>query len=108
MKGINEWAKEVKHNKEFAEKFKGVKNVEDILSIAHENGYSFTAKELENCDLNKVAGGAAELDGGGVGQHIKVTVNPDTNIKVNKIGVSGAATGKDAKAEVSPSITVNN
>ncbi len=107
MKGINEWAKEVKHNKEFAKKFEGVKNVEDILNIAKENGYSFTAKELENCDLNKVAGGA-ELDGGGVGQHIKVTVNPNTNIKVNKIGVSGAATGKDAKAEVSPSITVNN
>ena len=27
MKGINEWAKEVKHNKEFAKKFEGVKNV---------------------------------------------------------------------------------
>ena len=40
MKGINEWAKEVKHNKEFAKKFEGVKNVEDILNIAKENGYS--------------------------------------------------------------------
>ncbi len=34
MKGINEWAKEVKHNKEFAKKFEGVKNVEDILKIS--------------------------------------------------------------------------
>lgn len=105
MKGINEWAKEVKHNKEFAKKFEGVKNVEDILNIAKENGYSFTAKELENCDLNKVAGGA-ELGGGGVGYNI--AVKPETHVVVNKIGVSGAATGKDAKAEVSPHITVNN
>ncbi len=104
-KGINEWAKEVKHNKEFAKKFEGVKNVEDILNIAKENGYSFTAKELENCDLKDVAGGA-ELGGGGVGYNIDV--KPETHVVVNKIGVSGAATGDSAKAEVSPHITVNN
>lgn len=104
MKGINEWAKEVKHNKEFAKKFEGVKNVEDILNIAKENGYSFTAKELENCDLKDVAGGS-ELGGGGVGHHIDV--DTDFDFDFDQINVSGTSTGKNSKTQVNPHITVN-
>lgn len=103
-KGINEWAKEVKHNKEFAEKFKGVKTVKGILRIAHEYGYSFTAKELENCDLNKVAGGA-ELGGGGVGYN--TDVDADFDFDIEQIKVIGTSTGKNSKTQVNPHITVN-
>ncbi len=57
MNNINAWAKNLKHDKKAANKYKGVKNVEDILRIAREDGYSFTEKELLNFNLDTVSGG---------------------------------------------------
>lgn len=99
-KGINEWVKEVKHNKEFAEKFKGVKTVKGILRIAHENGFSFTAKELENCNLNDVAGGA--MPGG-----VQVTVNPSTDVHVQHVGFAATNAGNQSTVTATPTININ-
>jgi len=56
-KDIDTWAKDLKHNENTANKYKGVKTVEDILRIARNDGYNFTKKELLNFNLDKVAGG---------------------------------------------------
>ena len=56
-KNINEWATELKHNEKVAKKYQGVKDVEDILNIAHKDGYTFSKKELLEFDLGAVAGG---------------------------------------------------
>ena len=71
-KDINAWAKDLKHNEKTANKYKGVKTVEDILRVAREDGYNFTEKELLDFNLDMVAGG--NLGG------TNVTVNP--NVKV--------------------------
>lgn len=57
-KDINAWAKDLKHNEKTANKYKGVKTVEDILRVAREDGYNFTEKELLDFNLDMVAGGA--------------------------------------------------
>ena len=67
-KDINAWAKDLKHNEKTANKYKGVKTVEDILRVAREDGYNFTEKELLDFNLDMVAGGT------------NITVNP--NVKV--------------------------
>ena len=119
-KGILEWAKEVKHNKEFAKKFEGVKNVEDILNIAKENGFSFTAKELKNCDLKDVAGGAES--GSGLGDSIRsgmfsgagggVGYNTDVNTKItvdiNHGSNAATATGQGSTAQANPNMNFSN
>lgn len=120
-KGINEWVKEVKHNKEFAEKFKGVKTVKGILRIAHENGFSFTAKELENCDLKSVAGGSES--GGGLGDSIRssmfsgagggglgynTNVKADIHIDINKGSNAATATGQGSTAQANPNMNFSN
>lgn len=65
-KGINAWAKELKHNEDFAKKYLGVKTVQDIINVAKRQGYDINAKELKELDLDAVAGGfggpKAELD----------------------------------------------
>ncbi len=117
-KGINEWAKEVKHNKEFAKKFEGVKNVEDILNIAKENGFSFTAKELKNCDLKGVAGGSEP--GGGLGDSIRssiagggglgynTNVKADVHIDVIHGSNAATATGQGSTAQANPNMNFSN
>ena len=118
MKGINEWAKEVKHNKEFAKKFKGVKNVEGILNIAKENGYYFTAEELKNCDLKGVAGGAESggslgdsirssiAGGGGLGYN--TNVKADVHIDVIHGSNAATATGQGSTAQANPNMNFSN
>ena len=117
-KGINEWAKEVKHNKEFAKKFEGVKNVEDILNIAKEDGFSFTAKELKNCDLKGVAGGSEP--GGGLGDSIRssiagggglgynTNVKADVHIDVIHGSNAATATGQGSTAQANPNMNFSN
>lgn len=117
-KGILEWAKEVKHNKEFAKKFKGVKNVEGILNIAKENGYYFTAEELKNCDLKGVAGGSEP--GGGLGDSIRssiagggglgynTNVKADVHIDVIHGSNAATATGQGSTAQANPNMNFSN
>lgn len=56
-KDINAWAKDLKHNGKIANKYRGVKTVEDILKVAHKDGYNFTKKDLLDFNLDIVAGG---------------------------------------------------
>ena len=71
-KDINAWAKDLKHNEKTANKYKGVKTVEDILRVAREDGYNFTEKELLDFNLDMVAGG----DLGGT----SININPNVNV----------------------------
>lgn len=68
MSDIQEWAKDLKHNEKTANKYKGVKTVEDILRVAHRDGYTFTEKELLDFNLDMVAGG----DGSGTTNNISL------------------------------------
>ena len=54
---INAWANDLKQNEKTANKYKGVKTLEDILEVARKDGYNFTEKELLDFDLDTVAGG---------------------------------------------------
>lgn len=74
MSDIQEWAKDLKHNEKTANKYKGVKTVEDILRVAHSDGYTFTEKELLDFNLDLVAGGGGGGTGG-VGLDINTTVD---------------------------------
>ncbi len=124
MKGINAWAKELKHNEKFARKFECVQTVQDILNLAKKNGYYFTAEELKNCDLNSVTGGAGAI--GDLGNVISsaassgcpsagnITVNPNinpninTDININKISNAATATAEHATAQSNPNINILN
>lgn len=57
IKDINAWAKDLKHNGKTANKYRGVKTVEDILKVAHKDGYKFTKKDLLDFNLDMIAGG---------------------------------------------------
>lgn len=57
MKDIDTWAKDLKHNENIANKYKGVKTVEDILKVAKKDGYKFTKKDLLDFNLDMIAGG---------------------------------------------------
>lgn len=75
-KNINDWAKELKHNEEVAKKYQGVKDVEDILRVAHNDGYNFSKQELLDFDLGAVAGGGGkEKNVGGKGVGIGASVD---------------------------------
>ena len=97
LNNVNAWAKNLKHDKKSASKYKDVKNVEDILRIARENGYSFTEKELLDFNLNSVAGGMDfnwDFDFGlDFGDKTNVK-NTETNIKK-----STTITNQDAKVK---------
>lgn len=56
-KDIREWAKKLKHDKKFAEKYEGLKTVEGILATAKKDGYDIDKEELVEFDLDSVAGG---------------------------------------------------
>ncbi len=86
-KDINAWAKDLKHNEKTANKYKGVKTVEDILRVAREDGYNFSEKELLDFNLDLVAGG-------GVGDiNTKLDTKVDTgSTETTTTGQQGAQT----------------
>ncbi len=85
-KNINDWAKELKHNEKVAKKYQGVKNVEDILRVAHEDGYNFSKKELLSFDLGAVAGGGGNKEKNVGGKGVGVGANVDnTQLSNNDI-----------------------
>ena len=63
-KGINAWAKELKHNEGFARKYEGAKTVQDIINVAKTQGYDINKRDLQELDLDAVSGGALEGGGG--------------------------------------------
>ena len=89
-KDINAWAKDLKHNEKTANKYKGVKTVEDILRVAREDGYNFSEKELLDFNLDLVAGG-------GVGD-----INTDIDSTVDTGSTETTTTGQQG------SQTMNN
>ena len=119
MKGINAWAKELKHNEKFARKFEGVQTVQDILNLAKKNGYYFTAEELKNCDLKSVSGGESGTGlagtikdtispgtGGGVGYNINTNINSNVAVLTGKN--ASTATGDGATAQANPVMNFSN
>ena len=56
-KDIKDWAKELKHNEDFAKKYEGLKTVEGILATARKDGYDISREKLMELDLDSVAGG---------------------------------------------------
>ena len=82
-KDLNDWAKELKHDEQVAKKYQGVKNVEDILKVAHNDGYNFSKSELLDFDLGAVAGGKGGTSKGGKGTGIGATLDDSKNLDVN-------------------------
>ena len=101
-KGIIAWAKELKHNEKLAKKFEGVKTVQDILSVAKQNGYEFSEQELVDLDLDAVAGGAL-VKGADLRANLKAGIFTDVKNKKNELNVikanqTATATGQEAIA----------
>lgn len=96
MKDINAWAKDLKHNEKTANKYKGVKTVEDILRVAREDGYNFTEKELLDFNLDLVAGGVGDVS---VDTNIKSDVNTGSNTNTS----TATTTGKTINSELKQS-----
>ena len=101
-KGILAWAKELKHNEKLAKKFEGVKTVQDILSVAKQNGYEFSEQELVDLDLDAVAGGAL-VKGADLRANLKAGIFTDVKNKKNELNVikanqTATATGQEAIA----------
>ena len=86
-KDINAWAKDLKHNEKTANKYKGVKTVEDILRVAREDGYNFSEKELLDFNLDLVAGGGV----GDINTKIDSTVDTGST-ETNTTGQQGSQT----------------
>ncbi len=61
--GVNEFKEKVTSDKEFAEKFKDVKTVEELIERAAKEGYEFTVEDVKNSveisdeQLDDAAGG---------------------------------------------------
>lgn len=98
-KGINAWAKELKHNEGFAKKYEGVKTVEDILNVAKTQGYDISKKDLEELDLDAVAGG--------VGQKIRASLDLNFDINKAELNYTAVASGENATAVNQGNATVN-
>lgn len=92
MKGTKDWLIELKNNKEFAQKFDGVKNPSEIICLAKENGYRLNKEELQDLDLSNISGG-----------FIDVGVNIISQNASNSVVV----TGNNSTAISSPIITQN-
>ena len=86
-KDINAWAKDLKPNEKTANKYKGVKTVEDILRVAREDGYNFSEKELLDFNLDLVAGGGV----GDINTKIDSTVDTGST-ETNTTGQQGSQT----------------
>ena len=92
-KGINAWAKELKHNEGFAKKYEGVKTVEDIINVAKTQGYDINKKDLKELDLDAVAGGI----GGGT----NVTASMDLTTVLGTMTSTAISTGAYSSASAS-------
>lgn len=124
-KGIVEWAKDLKSNREVAEKFVNVKTIDEILSIAKENGYEFTENELMDFNLEAVAGGKEEeknklissleskakdlipslgSSGGGFGS---LDIKTDIEVITQVANASANAIGQGSSITSNPSFTFN-
>lgn len=92
MSDIQSWAKDLKHNKKTANKYKGVKTVEDILRLARKDGYTFTERELVDFNFDSIAGGdlnfGLDFDFGDK----FFTNNENTNIKQSTTNTTQNAT----------------
>ena len=61
--GMKELLEKLETDSAFAEKFKGCKNLDDVIEMAEKEGYEITEEELEALtdvsvdDLSKAAGG---------------------------------------------------
>lgn len=111
-KGILAWAKELKHNEKFAEKFEDVETVQDILSVAEKEGYKFSEQELIDLDLDAVAGGALGAD---LKANLKAGIFTDVNtqkndhrINVLKANQSLSVTGEHGVGYIGGSMNINN
>ena len=96
-KGINAWAKELKHNEGFAKKYEGVKTVEDIINVAKNQGYDINRKDLKELDLDAVAGGLLD----------KPMVNVDFQMATAQGSQTAIASGAGAQAGVSGKLEVD-
>lgn len=93
MKGMKDWLIELKNNKEFAQKFDGVKNPSEIICLARENGYILNKDEFQDLDLSNISGG----------KFIDVGVNIISQNASNSVVV----TGNNSTAISNPIITQN-
>ncbi|MDQ5984094.1 MAG: Nif11-like leader peptide family natural product precursor [Eubacteriales bacterium SKADARSKE-1] len=103
MKGIMEWAKDLKHNEKVAEKFTGVKTVGDILSVAKKNGYEFTENELMDLDLDSVSGGL-------FGPKMRIgtgDISVDIDVATAVANVASTVTGSGSASDVKPTINIS-
>ncbi|MBR1779292.1 MAG: Nif11-like leader peptide family natural product precursor [Clostridia bacterium] len=114
MKNIREWAKEFRHNESFAKKYEGVTTVEDILSQARKDGYSFGRQELIDFDLSSVAGGAdnTNVDASLLRAQAKAQAGlinrGDTKMGVGiiKLDQNASASGNEAIAQNTGSVSI--
>ena len=76
--GINELQEKIKTDSALAEKFKGCKNLDEVIELAKAEGYEITIEDIEKLtdvsaeDLTKAAGGAIIV---GPGFHVIVKDN---------------------------------
>ena len=96
-KGINAWAKELKHNEGFAKKYEGVKTVEDIINVAKTQGYDINKKDLKELDLDAVAGG--NLGSG-------VTASMDITTAIGSMTSTAMSLGDNSSASASGAQTM--
>ncbi len=88
MRDIVNWIKEIQENEKFAQKYKGVKDVQKIVELAKKDGY-----EISKSDIEEVSGGRFNFDF-------------DVNVIVKKANVSATATGKNAIAQNNSTINM--
>ncbi len=88
MRDIVNWIKEIQENEKFAQKYKGVKDVQKIVELAKKDGY-----EISKSDIEEVSGGRFNFDF-------------DVNVIVKKADVSAIATGENAIAQNNSTINM--
>ncbi len=86
MKDIVNWIKEIQKNEEFAQKYKGLKDVKKVIKLAKKDGY-----EISKLDLEEASGGK---------------LNFDVDIIIKKVNTSATATGENAIAQNNSTINM--
>ncbi len=86
MKDIVNWIKEIQENEEFAQKYKGLKDVKKVIRLAEKDGY-----EISKLDLEEASGGK---------------LNFDVDIIIKKVNTSATATGENAIAQNNSTINM--
>ncbi len=86
MKDIVNWIKEIQENEEFAQKYKGLKDVKKVIRLAKKDGY-----EISKLDLEEASGGK---------------LNFDVDIIIKKVNTSATATGENAIAQNNSTINM--